>query len=199
MAKRDSARDYPLSAALDFLQRLWRLNHALEKLSSRMDRELGVTAQQRFMLRCIGKYPGLTAGQLAALLHVDPGTVSAALRRLEAKGLLQRHRNPRDRRRASLGLTAQGRALDAPAQHSVEHAVELLLASTSPKQLAAMISVVESLAQLLSELAAQPPAAGKRPAATKAVAPGGRGKRRAKDGSSGPGGSSGSGSSGSGR
>jgi MarR family transcriptional regulator, organic hydroperoxide resistance regulator len=188
MAKRASARDYPLSAALDFLQRLWRLNHALEKLSSRMDKELGVTAQQRFMLRCIGKYPGLTAGQLAALLHVDPGTVSAALRRLEGKGLLQRRRNPRDRRRASLGLTAQGRALDAPAQHSVEHAVELLLASTSPKQLEAMISVVESLAELLNELAAQPSAAGKKPAA-KAVGPSGRGKRRATDGSTGSGGS----------
>lgn len=156
MARQDDARNYPLSAALDFLQRLWRLNHALEKLSSRMDKELGITAQQRFMLRCIGKYPGLTAGQLAALLHVDPGTVSAALRRLEAKGLLQRRRNPRDRRRASLGLTAQGRALDAPAEHSVERAVELLLASTPPKQLAAMISVVEMLSQLLSELAASP-------------------------------------------
>lgn len=152
MPRQRSARDYPLNNALDFLQRLWRMNHALEKLSSRMDKELGVTAQQRFMLRCIGKYPGLTAGRLAALLHVDPGTVSAALRRLEAKGLLQRQRNPRDRRRASLGLTALGRELDAPSEHTVEQAAELLLASTPAEQLAAMVSVVDSLSEILDEL-----------------------------------------------
>jgi MarR family transcriptional regulator, organic hydroperoxide resistance regulator len=74
--------EYPLGPALDFLQRLWRLNHALERLSSRMERQLGITAQQRLIIRCIGKYPGVGAGQLAALLHVDPGTVSAALNRL---------------------------------------------------------------------------------------------------------------------
>jgi len=182
MAKPASPLDYPLSPALDFLQRLWQLNHALEKLSSRMDRELGVTAQQRFMLRCIGKYPGLTAGQLAAVLHVDPGTVSAALRRLEAKGFVVRRRSPRDRRRASLGLTAQGRVLDAPSEHSVENAVELLLASTPPRQLAAMFSVVETLSQLLSELATRPPAKdpGARPVKAAAASSGAAGGRTKK-------------------
>ena len=72
--------DYPLGPELDFLRRLWRLSHALERVSSRMKRRLGVTAQQRMILRCVGKYPGLPAGQLAELLHLDPGTISASLR-----------------------------------------------------------------------------------------------------------------------
>lgn len=142
---------YPLGPALDFLQRLWQLNHALEKVSSRMEKRLGVTAQQRLILRCVGKYPGLTAGHLATFLHVDPGTVSASLSRLESRGLLERRRDPRDKRRASLGLTARGRALDGPAGGTVENAVERLLSSAPADQLRTMLSVVDQLTQLLGE------------------------------------------------
>jgi len=141
--------DYPLGPALDFLQRLWQLDHALEALSSRMQKRLGITAQQRLMLRCIGKYPGLAAGQLAVLLHLDPGTVSAALSRLELKGLLERRRDPRDPRRASLGLTAAGRALDRPAQGTAEDAVARLIANVDPQDLAVTKTVVARLTTLL--------------------------------------------------
>ena len=143
--------NYPLGPALDFLQRLWQLNHALEKVSSRMEKRLGVTAQQRLILRCVGKYPGITVGHLATLLHVDPGTVSASLNRLESRGLLERRRDPRDKRRASLGLTARGRALDGPAGGTVENAVERLLSSAPADQLRTMLSVVDQLTQLLGE------------------------------------------------
>jgi len=152
MTKQDeSDADYPLGPALDFLQRLWQLNHTLEKLSSRMEKRLGITAQQRLILRCVGKYPGMTAGHLAMLLHVDPGTVSASLRRLEKKGLLQRRRDPRDKRRASLGLTAMGRALDRPAEGTVEGAVDRLLESVPAHQLRTMVDVVDQLTRFLSD------------------------------------------------
>jgi DNA-binding MarR family transcriptional regulator len=147
----DSTASYPLGPALDFLQRLWQLNHALEKVSSSMEKRLGVTAQQRLILRCVGKYPGMTAGHLASLLHVDPGTVSASLSRLEIKGLLERRRDPRDKRRASLGLTAKGRALDRPAAGTVEGAVERLLEGARADQLAAMVKFVDQLTGLLGE------------------------------------------------
>lgn len=146
----DSTVDYPLGPALDFLQRLWQLNHALEALSSRMQKRIGVTAQQRLMLRCVGKYPGMTAGQLATLLHLDPGTVSAGLSRLELKGLLERRRDPRDQRRAALGLTAAGRALDRPAQGTVEDAVARLIATVDPMDLTTTKTVVANLTALLS-------------------------------------------------
>ena len=150
MKRRDEASaSYPLGPALDFLQRLWNLNHVLEKISRRMEKRLGSTAQQRLILRCIGKYPGMTAGHLAMLLHLDPGTVSAALNRLETKDLLERRRDPRDRRRVTLGLTAKGRALDRPAPGTVEGAVERLLASTPAEQLQTMKAIVDQLTWLL--------------------------------------------------
>jgi MarR family transcriptional regulator, organic hydroperoxide resistance regulator len=143
--------DYPLSPALDFLQRLWQLNHALERLSSRMEKQLGVTAQQRLIIRCVGKFPGMTAGQLATMLRVDPGTVSASLKRLEDKGLLDRHSDPRDGRRTLLGLTGKGRKLDGPAKGTVEGVVDQLLSSVSSEDIATGLNLLEQLAALLQD------------------------------------------------
>jgi DNA-binding MarR family transcriptional regulator len=147
----DKTDEFPLGPALDFLQRLWRLNHALERLSGRMEKKLGVTAQQRLLIRCVGAYPGLTAGQLAKVLNVDPGTVSAALRRLEQKKLIERRRDPVDSRRVALGLTLLGRALDTPAVGTVEAAVAELLASTPAGDLQVLTAALERLTGLVDE------------------------------------------------
>ena len=142
--------DFPLGPALDFLRRLWRFNHALARLSTRMEKRLGITAQQRFVIRCVGAYPGMTAGQLAAVLHVDPGTVSAALRRLEQKGIVKRRRDPADSRRVALGLTRKGRTLDVPTAGTIEESVEELLAR-EPAEAETALSMIELLSSLLDE------------------------------------------------
>ncbi len=126
--------DFP--PELEFLRRIWQLNHVLERLSRLMDRRLGVTAQQRMVIRLAGRFPGITAGQLARELHVDPGTISALLSRLEEKGLVVRRRDPRDVRRVLVGLTTQGHQLDCPTDGTVEHGVASLLAGLSPDAIA---------------------------------------------------------------
>jgi DNA-binding MarR family transcriptional regulator len=141
---------HPLGESLDFLQRLWKLDHALERLSSNMERELGITGPQRFVIRCVGSFPGMTAGQLAQVMHLDPGTVSALLRRLETKKLVSRRRDPRDGRRVCLGLTAQGRRLNRPETRTAEHAVKRLLESAAPGDLARTKKVIAALTDLLA-------------------------------------------------
>lgn len=130
-AKSPDAAEPALGHALEFLRELWRLNHALERLSARMERQLGITAQQRLILRCLAHSAAISAGGLAELMHVDPGTVSAALRRLEAKGLVRRQRPAEDRRRVVVTLSKRGRALARPAEGTVEHAVARLIESLS--------------------------------------------------------------------
>lgn len=147
--QKEPAAEHPLGPALGFLQRIWQLNHVFERLSERMVSTLGVTAQQRLVIRCVGKLPGIGPGQLAGLLHVDPGTVSAALNRLENKGLLERRPEPRDRRRTVLGLTAAGRALDGPTEGTVEAALERLLKEASPDDVASTVRVLERLSALV--------------------------------------------------
>jgi DNA-binding MarR family transcriptional regulator len=115
-----------------------------------MERTLGVTAPQRLVLRLLGRFPGITAGQLARSLHVDPGTLSASLRRLEARGLIERRRDPLDSRRVTVGLTRQGRELDVPRQNTIEAAADALLAGTSPRDLAATVRVLDRFSELLA-------------------------------------------------
>ena len=147
----ESSNELPLNPALSFLQRVWELNHALERLSNQMERRIGITAPQRFIVRCVGKYPGMTAGQLASILHLDRGSVSAALRRLEQQGILKRRRDPRDGRRVTLGLTPKGRTFDVSRSGTVESAVVHLLETSSKAEIEAARSVLSRLSAALAE------------------------------------------------
>lgn len=174
-----AAAPLALGNALDFMRGLWQLNHALERLSSKMEEELSVSAQQHWIIRCIGKYPGMTPGQVAAQLHLDPGTVSAALRRLERKDLIVRRPDPRDRRRVSLGLTSRGRTLYAAS--ALERAVDRWLSESDPRAVAAAALLLSSLSRALttdpSDAARRPRARG---AARKASRFGGPRRRSAR-------------------
>lgn len=149
-----SAEEQPhsLGPTLDFLRVLWTLNHAVERTSKRMELTLGVTAQQRMLLRIVGKFPAITAGRLAQLLCVDAGTLSTALRRLEERGLLVRSREGADKRHVMVQLTAAGAALDRPTERTVEHAAETVLAAVEASDLEALKRVVERLVDALGQV-----------------------------------------------
>lgn len=148
----------PSSPALTLLQRIWRLNHAVERASARMEAVLGVSAPQRFIVRYIGRHPDITSGKLAELLHLDRGTISATLRRLEEKGLVTRNRDPNDGRRVVLALTASGAALDHPSEGTVEDAVGRLIQSSSADELSTLTALLDRLSGLLEhQHGASPP------------------------------------------
>jgi DNA-binding MarR family transcriptional regulator len=97
----------------------------------------------------VGKYPGITASQLAAQFYLDAGTVSTALNRLERKGLVLRRRDPKDKRRASLGLTERGRDLDRPSDGTVESAVERAMLGAGPLELDAATALLDRIVAAL--------------------------------------------------
>jgi DNA-binding MarR family transcriptional regulator len=134
-----------LDPVLAFVADLWAVNHAIERASKSMEAALGVTAQQRILIRIVGRHPGISPGQLAATLSLDAGTISTAIRRLEARGLFERRRDPRDKRRVSLGLTAAGRKLDEPRAGTVESAVAAVMQSTSVDELTHVSSFLQRL------------------------------------------------------
>jgi DNA-binding MarR family transcriptional regulator len=150
---RNIAGDEPeLDPVLEFLRSIWALNHAIERTSIRMESALGLTAQQRFVIRLVGKLPGITPGRLAEFLHVDPGSITAVLKRLEQRELVVRTKDPHDRRRIALTLSARGRKLDAPAPVSVEHAVAVALEQTSAADVAAVKRLVGRLVAALDQI-----------------------------------------------
>jgi DNA-binding MarR family transcriptional regulator len=128
---------------------LWAVDHGLQSASKRMEASFGITGPQRLVVRIVGRFPGISAGGLADVLHVHPSTLTGVLRRLEARGVVQRRGDPKDRRRALFGLTMRGKKLDTLRTGLVEQAVKRALArlpseiAPSQRMLAALASELD--------------------------------------------------------
>jgi DNA-binding MarR family transcriptional regulator len=114
-----------------------------------MEAALGVTGPQRLVLRIVGRFPGIPAGQLAAILHLHPSTLTGVLKRLERQGWLTRRADPRDRRRALLGLSAAGRRVAQDPAGTVESAVREALAELPAHKTRHALEVLGALAARL--------------------------------------------------
>ena len=68
----DPGARYALPDVLQFMQLLWAVVQGLEQTSKRMRGRIGVTGPQRLVVRVVGLFPGLSAGDLATILHCDP-------------------------------------------------------------------------------------------------------------------------------
>jgi len=145
----DADRRHGLPDVLQFMQLLWAVVHGLQQTSKRMRRRIGVTGPQRLVLRVVGLFPGLSAGDLATILHVHPSTLTGVIQRVVAQGLLVRADDPRDRRRAILRLTKRGGRVNAARRATVESAVAEALDGVSTQDREAARRVLERLAQHL--------------------------------------------------
>lgn len=139
-----------LGGVLDFMRLLWGVDHGLQSASKRMEARIGVTGPQRIAVRILGRFPAISAGRLAKILHVHPSTLTGVMRRLEERGYVVRKQDPNDARRALFSLTAKGRMLDAAQAGTVEAAVRRALASIPERKLAAARDVLEAVARELS-------------------------------------------------
>ena len=135
-----------LPDVLQFMQLLWAVVHGLERVSKRMTGDIGVTGPQRLVLRVVGLFPGMSAGALAAVLHVHPSTLTGVLQRLVGQHLLARSDDPGDRRRAVLRLTKRGARVNAVRQGTVEAAIAQALEGMSERDRMATKRVLERLA-----------------------------------------------------
>lgn len=150
MTSRDETPESALGSALDFMRLLWAVDHGLQRRSKRMEVELGVTGMQRLVVRLIGRFPRVTAGTLAELLHVHPSTLTGVLKRLVDRGLVDRERDPADARVARFRLTASGSRIDRTKAGTVEAAVRRALARVERKDLDAARAVLSAVADELS-------------------------------------------------
>src|SRR5689334_17453862 len=96
----DTAEDVGLGEVIEFMRLLWAVDHGLEASSKQMDAQFGVTGPQRLVIRIVGRHPGISAGQIAEILHVHPSTLTGVLGRLVERGIIHRRVDPADARRA---------------------------------------------------------------------------------------------------
>jgi DNA-binding MarR family transcriptional regulator len=138
---------------LGFLRLLWAIDHGLQAHSKQMSRRFGVTGPQRLVIRVLGRYPRLTSGQLAALLHLHASTLTGIVRRLQRKGFVTRRVDPADARRYHLALTPRGRAIDAKRGGTVEAELESALRGLTAAELSAAQSALAAIGRQLARTA----------------------------------------------
>lgn len=136
---------------LQFMRLMWKVDHELQSVSKHMEATIGLTGPQRLALLFIGQRPGMAAKELASLLHLDPGTVTGIVRRLEAAGLIEREWDARDSRRMRLTLTRDGRSANRRRSGTIESAVRRVWNQISEADRDAASSVMSRLASTLRQ------------------------------------------------
>lgn len=96
---------FPLYAASNMLTRLYRPVLA----------ELGLTYPQYLVMLVLWQEETRSVGALGERLHLDSGTLTPLLKRMEAAGFVRRTRDATDERRVMISLTDAGKALREPA------------------------------------------------------------------------------------
>ena len=142
-------RPYVLEPSLEFMRLLWSIEHSLQRMSKRMAREMGITMPQRLVLRVVGQFPDLSAGDLAHILRLHPSTITGILQRLVTRGYLERKRDPGDSRRARLRLKPSAIRHTRVAPGTVERAVAAALARTGKSNVRAAQKVLAEIALTL--------------------------------------------------
>lgn len=72
---------------------------------------LGLTYTQYIAMMVLWEHKCITVGKLGEVLHLDSGTLTPMLKKMEAAGLVARSRDAGDERVVTVTLTEQGAAL----------------------------------------------------------------------------------------
>lgn len=77
---------------------------------------LGLTYPQYLVMLLLWERDGRSVNELGAPLHLDSGTLTPLLKRMEAAGFLSRQRDAKDERVTRIHLTAHGKSLSETAR-----------------------------------------------------------------------------------
>jgi DNA-binding MarR family transcriptional regulator len=97
----------------ELVQAIRKLVSTVHLSSSKMKKQYGLTGPQVEALRILYKEGTLSSAELSRKLFVTPSNITGIIDRLEKKELVNRIRNPYDRRISLLELTDHGEAMSA--------------------------------------------------------------------------------------
>ncbi len=109
--------------------------HVLRKAFDRLAVGLGVTRAQWKVLFKLTRTPGLRQVELADMLELEPITLCRIVDRLEEAGLVERSRDPDDRRAWRLHVTVQAQPLVDKLQAIGAKLVDQAFAGIDPKDI----------------------------------------------------------------
>jgi DNA-binding MarR family transcriptional regulator len=111
--------------------------------------ELSITYPQYLALLVLWEEDGARVSRLGERLHLDSATLTPLLKRLEARGLVERRRRTDDERVVEIFLTAEGRRLEKRA--AAIPAAMLCKSGLSHAELIALRNTLNTVAGRLRE------------------------------------------------
>lgn len=127
----------------------YQLSVAANRVSDRLARiysdRFGLTIPEWRVMAVLGRFPDLSAGEVAERTAMDKVQVSRAVARLLAAGRLERRNAADDRRRTQLRLSAEGHAIYAEIVPLARNFERELVDDLGAAELAALKSALDRL------------------------------------------------------
>ena len=134
----------------ELLIALRKVIRAIDLHSKHLNKTSGLTSPQLLIMLEIDKASGINSSQVAKIVNLSPATVTNIIDRLENKNLISRVRDTQDKRKVSLYLTDDGKAILLKAPQALqEHFIEKFsnLAQWEQSQL---LSSMERLSEMMN-------------------------------------------------
>jgi DNA-binding MarR family transcriptional regulator len=106
-----------------FIAAIRRMTHLFDRYSKLLEERVGITGSQLACLAALSRRGSRPAGELSDLIMLDPSTLTGILGRLQARGLVTRKLDRRDRRVRKIAITAGGRRLLESAPPTMQKAL----------------------------------------------------------------------------
>lgn len=131
-AQDEASRLAELHTRAGFLFR--RAGQLVANVAEQETAKMGLTAPQHVCLIAISRSSALDQISLGKALGMDRATIGELIRRLEARGLVERASDPRDARRKIVALTPAGRELVPAAEAVSQRVSDYVLAGLEPRE-----------------------------------------------------------------
>lgn len=137
----------PLDEQLCFA--LYRAGRAMTRAYLPVLKELNLTYPQYLAMLVLWEAESpQSVGDISKRLHLDNGTLTPLLKRIEELGYIDRERDPSDERRVLVTLTRRGKdlkgpATEVPARVGELHAIAPAVSSTLVGELATIADILE--------------------------------------------------------
>jgi DNA-binding MarR family transcriptional regulator len=131
---------------LRVLQALRQVIRAVDLHSRQLLTQHKITGPQLITMLTVKSYEPVTVSAIAGHIHLSPSTVIGILDRLEAKGLIRRDRDLKDRRLMWISLTEQGKVLANNAPSPLQDTLAEALVKLPETEL---VMIVESLERIV--------------------------------------------------
>jgi DNA-binding MarR family transcriptional regulator len=145
---RKQAADWPLRLDNQICFAVYSTAHAFNRVYKPLLDRLSLTYPQYLVMLVLWERDGVPVKDIGERLHLDSGTLTPLLKRLETAGLIKRTRSSEDERQVLIALTPQGQALREKAR-AVPQSI-LAASACSISELSAMKNEIIALRDRLN-------------------------------------------------